>query len=286
MSSLSKKTKYSNTSRSETNLTDWSKNQWETGKADIGNFVDDFTQNNPFVAYAGKEVADLSPSEVKAREMAGTLGPRADVKYRTFDQFNPEVYYTPFEGEVVNAVSKAYDDDYASKIADNQARATRAGTYGGSRHGVMEAELARTSGDTKNRTLAEMRKQGYDDAAGRFQRDSDALYGQDVRNSDKDYNDNMKQIELFSRLGADEREIEQAKLLAERAKYDAADADKWKKFQVQLQTKLGLFSSTPMLTRTDQSGSGTTKYSDPLGELSNFSKAIGSTAQTIGGLFK
>lgn len=286
MSSLSKKQKSSSQSHSKTSLTDWSKNQWETGKADIGNFVDDFTNNNPFVAYEGKEVADLSPSELKAREMAGTLGPRADVKYRTFDQFQPEVYYNPYEGEVVNAVSKAYDDDYASKIADNQARATRSGTYGGSRHGAMEAELARTSGDTKNRALAEMRKQGYDDAAGRFQRDSDALYGQDVRDSDKDYNDSRSQIELYSRMGADERDIEQAKLLAERAKYDAGEADKWKKFQLQLQTKLGLFGSIPMLTETDQSGSSTTKYSDPIGELANFSKAIGSTAQTIGGLFK
>lgn len=298
-----KKTTQKQNSTSTTKLSDWSKSQYEAGKTDINDTVAKFNAK-PYVPYSGETVAGLSASEQRARQMADKFatdgatqvdGPDA-VQYRTFADFDSEEYYNPFEKDVVDSVSKSIDDNLTKSINDNQLRATSSGAYGGSRHGVADAELMRTAGQDKAAKVAELRYAGFNDAADRFERDSGNLYTAGTRNSDADYSarrDNAvrhdaaakEAIDMMASLGLGEREIEQARLLAEKAKYDDAYADEWKRFQVELQTKIGLFGSTPMMTDTTSTGTSTSKTSDPLGSIASITGGMGGLFTGLGGLF-
>lgn len=274
MSSFDKKTKTSQQATTTTNLTDDTKTAIQSGRDAINGVLGRFN-NDAYVPYGGPTVADLSANEVKARDMAGNLNPRAAVQYRTFDKFDPNAAMNPYEGAVVDAVGKRIDENLTKSINDNSLRATANGAYGGSRHGVADAELMRTANDDKAAVIADLRYKGYNDAADRFERESGNLYNADLRNSDAAYEDQFKTIDLLTKLGGTEREIEQAKLLAEKAKYDDAYADKWKRFQTELQTQIGLFGATPILTTTNSSGSSTSKTSDPIGTISSLANAAG-----------
>lgn len=283
MSSLSKKTKTASKNESSQELTDWSKAQMESGKADVRGVVDEYNAR-PNQAYGGPMVADLSADEQAARQMARDLDPRAAVEYRTFADFDPATYYNPFEREVVDSTAAYYDEALQKNISDNGLRATSAGAYGGSRHGVAEAELMRTSGMDKTKMMADMRYKGYNDAADRFERDSGNMYQAGVRNSDTAYGDSLNTIDMLSKLGAGQREIEQAKMLAEKAKYDEVAAEEWRRFQTKLQTEMGLFGSTPMLLNAKSSGSTTSKTSDPLGEAATYFKTAGEIGKMAAGM--
>jgi hypothetical protein len=71
----------------------------------------------------------------------------------------------------------------------------------------------------------------------------------------------MREAQFMNQLGMDDRAIEDAKLLAERAKYDDQAAEQWKRFQIELQTRIGLLGATPLLTNTQGTGSNTTSES-------------------------
>lgn len=284
MSSLSKKTKTNSNTTSTSELTDWSKNEKATREADILGSINNFNASaRP--TYSGATVADMSPDEVQAREMARSSTGRAPVDYRMFDQFDAGTYMNPYERDVVDATGAYIDENLTKSINDNSLRATSNGAYGGSRHGVADAELMRTAGMDKAAKMAELRYQGYNDAADRFERDSGNKYQADTRNSDVAYQDNLKKIDMLSQLGASEREIEQAKLLAAKAQYDEASADEWKRFQLEMGAKLGFYQSTPMLLNNKGTFAGTTKNSDPLGEAGSVLKLGQSAFDLFGNVF-
>lgn len=278
-----KKQKTTQSSTSTTDLTDWSKAEMAAGKSNIRGVVNDYT-SKPYVPFSGPMVADLSQDEQTARDMTRNMQPREAVNYRTFADFDPTTYYNPFEDEVVSATGQYFDEDLAGKISANQARATMAGSYGGSRHGVADAELNRTSLMDKTKMMADLRYKGYEDAASRFERESGSIYNKDVRNSDAAHSDTLQTIDMLSKMGAGEREIEQAKMLAEKAKYDEAAAEEWRRFQTKLQTEIGLFGSTPMLTTNKSSGTSTSKTSDPLGNIASIAGGVGGLFGGIGSI--
>lgn len=286
MSSLDKKTKTTQQATSSTDLTDWSKNEKATREGNILSDIQAFKATARPSAFSGATVAGLTPDEIAARDKTRALTGRDPVEYRTFADFDPATYYNPFEDEVVGAVNAGIDENLTKSINDNQLRATSHGAYGGSRHGVADGEMMRTAAQDKAAKLAELRYAGYNDAADRFTRDSDSIYSADVRNSDAGYNDKVQQIDMLAKLGADERDIEQARLLAEKAKYDDAAEDEWRRFNLELQTKLGFYQSTPMLTKNSSSGSSTSKTSDPIGQLSNLAGGAGGLFTGLDNVFK
>ncbi len=285
MSSLDRKTKNESTSTSTQALTEQSRADLEMGKADILGTINNFNTTNPIKSYEGQMVADLTPDQLMAREQARNLGPATEVQYRTFADFDPETYYNKFEDEVVAATGAYFDEDLAGKISANQARATQSGSYGGSRHGVADAELNRTSLMDKTKMMADLRYKGYDDAANRFERESGALYTKDRDNAVRHDDSVRSNIALLETLGASARDVEQAKLLAERAQYDEKAAEEWKRFGLELQTKIGLFGSTPMLTTQNSSRSSTTKVSDPLGQISQIAGGVGGAFTGVSNFF-
>lgn len=336
-----KKTKTESKSSSSTSLNDWSKNLFEGGMSNIMGTIDKFNTNTPYKPYTGSMVADLSGGERRAREYASTnLGSNAgmfgdaqnaiktgmasewnpqqvsstdvagpsQVSYREYNSGDEAKFMNPYKSQVVDATSAFMDETRNREMMQNQARATQSGAFGGSRHGVADAELMRTASMDKAGMLADLNYRGFNDSMDRFERESGKVYGANVRNSDVDYgarrdnavrrddtsrfnvgrNDDaaryrgeqqfrgagmlsdlagrqqdswMRETQLMNQLGMGERDIENAKLLAERAKYDDQAAEEWKRFQIELQTRIGLLGATPLLTNTQGTGSNTTSES-------------------------
>lgn len=302
MSSLSKKSKASHNATTTTSMTPDTQQRFDTQMGGITDVMKKF-MDKPHTPFAGPMVAGLSPSELRAREIAGGIngatqvqGPAA-VDYRTFDPARIEARMNPYQEQVVDRVSKFYDEDLQKKIQDNQSRATMSKAFGGSRHGIADAELMRTSQNDKAGIVSDLNFQGWESALGADERESANIYGAGVRNSEADYgarrdnavrnDDAVRQnVDMMNKLGMQEREIEQAKLLAEKAKYDEAANEAWKRLVFEIQTRFSQLGATPMLTTTNSSGSSTSKTSDPIGEISSMLKLGGSIADGFAGFFK
>lgn len=73
-------------------------------------------------------------------------------------------------------------------------------------------------------------------------------------------------VDQFARLGATEREIEQARLLAQRAEFDREAADALQRLQLELSVRNSILGQLPTLVNTNQqgttSGRTTTRTSD------------------------
>ena len=92
----------------------------------------------------------------------------------------------------------------------------------------------------------------------------------------------QQNAQLMRQLGLDDRQIEQARLDAQRAEFDRAAADRLQRLQLELQARTGLLGSTPMLTNQTSSGtaSGTssgTKSENGWGLSAGFTPADGLT---------
>jgi hypothetical protein len=85
-----------------------------------------------------------------------------DLRAAKLPDVNIREYMNPFEDEVVGRTLQ--DQDRQRQVALNEARTDLGGSWGGSRQGVYEAELARAALDRSARTAAEMRMAGYDRA--------------------------------------------------------------------------------------------------------------------------
>jgi hypothetical protein len=320
-----KKTKQSTTSSSSTSLNDWSKNLFEGGMSGIMGTIDKFNTDSPFKPYTGQMVADLSGGERQARQYASTnLGSTAgmfgdaenaiktgmatewnpeqvaaprEVSYRTFDADRVRQRTNPYERDVVDATGAYIDEQRDREMSMNQARATQSGAFGGSRHGVADAELMRTASMDKAGMLADLKYRGWNDAVAGDERETAGIFGADTFNSTGDFNARtfnagrndeasryrgeqqfrgagmlsdlagqkqdswMREAQMMNQLGMDERAISNAQLLAERAKFDDQAADDWRRFQLELQTRIGLLGATPLLTNTQGTGTGTASQS-------------------------
>jgi len=242
MSFGKKKSKTSQTqTQTQTNtLNDWSRNQFETQSQGMFDALKNYNQNSPFKAYTGQMVAGLSNGQQQARDLAGQSGFNATTDIAQ--------YYNPYEQDVVNAAGNYFDENLQGALSANQARATQAGAYGGSRHGVADAELMRTSGMDKANMMAGLRYQGFNDA-----RDTGFRADENRRAN----------VGMLEQLGANEREIQQATLLAQRAEFDREAKDQLDRLMMDLQIRQGIMSGTPMLTNTTGTGqaSGTSTQS-------------------------
>lgn len=331
------KTKQSSTQNqtSTTALTDWSRDQWQSQVDGIMGATNAFT-SRPYQTYDRPMVAGLSDTQRQARDMI-TAGSGADsmlgdaaaaaraggsmtwtpesvsstnvdgpaaVDYRTFDPSRVEARMNPYESQVVDAAGAYYDEQLGKRMSENQARATQSGAFGGSRHGIADAELQRTSNMDRSQMMADLRYRGWNDAVAGDERESGNLYNAGVRNSDVAYgarrdnavraddtsrfnasrndaasqfNSNQRlqeasilgslagqqnaqwaqQAQMLSQFGATEREIEQARLLADRAEFDRAAADELQRFMLDLQVRQSILGSTPLMTTNTGSGSST-----------------------------
>jgi len=310
MSFSSNKTKQkaqqSSSGTSTTTVDPWSKAQFEnqtSGIMDTAQGILGRTQqytDKPFRAYGGPMVANMSAGEQQAMSMAqagsgaggvlddavtaakaggsqtwtpeGVLGPDK-ISYRGFDADRVRQRYNPYERDVVDTNAAYMDEQLARSMTDTQARAAQQGAYGGSRHGIADAELRRTSNMDKAKMMADMRYRGYSDAVAGDERETQGVFGADQYNSSAGYQARMndaqrkdaaaqfgigqkfqeagilgslagqknatfgQQFDMLAKAGATAREIDQAKILASRAEFDREAKDELDKLMLELQAR-------------------------------------------------
>jgi hypothetical protein len=189
------KTKSSNTQT----LNPESRRNIQQGQANIRGLVN----NNPFQSYDGDMVAGLNDTQLRARDMFGdnmntgqglldqaaSMAEQAGgytperIEAQSFAEADLSQYMNPFQQEVIDAAANDINRHRDLSLNDNKTRAAHAGAFGGSRHGVIDAETNRAAGDTLARTTAQLRSDGFDRAAGLFGQDANRHMQADMANN-------------------------------------------------------------------------------------------------------
>jgi hypothetical protein len=229
------------------------------------------------------------------------------IQSQNFTDADISGYMNPYmENVISNALSDIDRREMAS--AENiDAQASRASAFGGSRQAIQQAENTRNFGEIAAKTAAQLRQQGYEDAASRVQADaqrqltadqynqSAGLRGADMRARSADQVANMagqlsdadmRAMQIESGLGAADREIEQQRLQAAYDDYLAGINDRYRRadYQIQLgQLTPNLQDSTNTQTTSGGSGIGGMIGQGLLGLASMPSGGVG--AGILGGLF-
>lgn len=147
---------------------------------------------------------NFTPTQVQAGQLAST-------------DISP--YTDPYEDEVVSRSLADLERMRAGAVAEGQGRATMSGAYGGSRHGIADAETNRGFLDQAGLLSSSLRSAGFRNAQDRAVGDIDRRYSADTFNSGQDLAgagvrlaagaDERANIGLMSDLGTQERAIAQ-----------------------------------------------------------------------------
>lgn len=92
----------------------------------------------------------------------------ADVNPMAFSQEALNQYLSPYQQQVIDATMASIAEDERRQQQDVIGNRVLRGAFGGDRSAVAQAELARTSGISRNQTLAELNNQNYAQALGMF----------------------------------------------------------------------------------------------------------------------
>lgn len=132
---------------------------------------------NPIHNPGGKSVydksSDLYDAAIRRTQQAMNYKPQ------TLDETSLAGYMNPYTRRVIDA--SVADMDRSRQMVQNQngAAATAAGAFGGSRHGLVEAETNRGFADQVGQLSSSLRQQGYNNAQAAAQND---LARQDAQN--------------------------------------------------------------------------------------------------------
>jgi hypothetical protein len=278
----------------------------------VDNTPDPFTQNmintaasnargfgeQAYTPYTGERVAGVSDMETNAlaNYMGNNVSNRGfveqglsmaqqgaqytpdQIQSQNFTDADISGYMNPYMENVIgNALSDIERREMAS--AENiDAQASKASAFGGSRQAIQQAENTRNFTEIAAKTAAELRSQGYEDAANRVQADaqrqltadqynqSAGLRGADMRArsaaqiadmagqlSDAD----LRAYGLESQYGQTQRELEQAQLDAMYNEAIRQYDDAYRRSNIEL----GILGGTPQIvdsnrTTTESGGMG------------------------------
>jgi len=271
-------------------LSDFSRQQYDTISGNVNRLM-----GQEFTPYSGQRVAGVSDLEREAgqtflgqtEDVRGLLGD-ATGRIQTGAQYTPEqiqaqsfanadlsAYTNPFQQQVIDAQLADIERQRGQTSERIDADASKAAAFGGSRQAIQQAESDRNFADIAAETGANLRSQGFQQAAAMYQQDAARQMQADLANqqagmsgaelrmrgagllgdmagrmSDAD----MREAAMRGSLGELERAQQQAELDAQYQSYLMAYDDPYRRAQIQL----GLLGETPMLqnNRATQTTSG------------------------------
>jgi hypothetical protein len=272
----------------DNSLDEFSRQQYNTISGNINQLM-----GQEFTPYSGQRVAGVNDLERDAintylQQSEGTRGLLGDATgmVQTGAQYTPEqvqaqnfanadlsAYTNPFQQQVIDAQLSEIERQRGQTAERIDADAAKSAAFGGSRQAIQQAESDRNFGDIAARTGADLRSQGFQQAAAMYQQDAARQMQADLANqqaglsgaqlrlrgagllgdmagqmSDAD----MREAAMRGSLGQLERGQEQAELDAQYQAYLMAYDDPYRRAQLQL----GLLGNTPMLQ--DSRGTQTT----------------------------
>jgi hypothetical protein len=167
--------------------------------------VDNMMSNAPVAAYEGPMSAGLAPSERGAMDYFGDLMRGGG----SFSGADLSGYMNPYLDEVLGATMSDINRQRDLAVGQTGDAAMRAGAFGGSRHGVAQAETERAYGDIAARTAAGLRGDAFNQAANLFGQDQQRMMqgafgaaqiggierGQEQLGLDRQYQDFLRQYQ-------------------------------------------------------------------------------------------
>jgi hypothetical protein len=135
--------------------------------------------NREFTQYGGERVAGMTPLQQRAMSgyenlQAGTeqYGQAADI-YSDMAQAQTDVsaYMNPYQQNVIDASLRTLGGAQEQALNMQGAQASAAGAFGGSRHGVAEAETRKAYGQQASDLVTNQMQAGYQNAQAAAQND-------------------------------------------------------------------------------------------------------------------
>jgi hypothetical protein len=171
----SSKTKTSSTSTSTPNVPSWIQGPYQGFAGQLGGLISGANSTPPTPigptnlqqqAFTG--AGNLTPNQGIMDAINGSRGlmgyTPSNVEAGQLANTDLSAYMNPYEDSVVQGTLGDIERMRQGAISGNQASATGAGAYGGSRHGVVDAETNRGALDIAGQTAAGLRQSGYQNA--------------------------------------------------------------------------------------------------------------------------
>lgn len=274
---MSKKKQTTKQSNNQT-IDPWSRNQWEQGRNDVQSMLD--------TGYQGSWGAtDMSDSERQAGDLIqdglgswrqgmgdargmveGANFTPGQLTPQTFADFDADTYVNPYADDIIRQttgdLSEARDRSRAQITSDTLANSA----YGGSRHGVREGMLDESYLDSVADMSAATRYNVWNQGADRFYQDvgndmNAQVYNNDQVNQGAEFD--LRRGGMLADMTGQERAFEDSDIgrlmnfgATERGIEDQAGQRQYNDYLTQLQTRMGLLGSTPILV--DSTGESTT----------------------------
>ena len=140
---------------------------------------------------AAGQAAGYNPTMVGAHQAQATLGNRGDIRNVTAGSFpggDMSQYMNPYTDQVIDRGMSDLQRQRQITMQDMGDRASAAGAFGGSRHGITEAETNRGFYDAAAGMTAGLRHQGFDTASGLMQQDMNRSMAAQQMNQGMDWN--------------------------------------------------------------------------------------------------
>jgi len=251
----------------------------------------DDVANQPYSPYTGEMIAQYDPLQLQGFDAyenavgtgSGTLNNALNILNNQNLNYTPdsvntrtmgstfEDYLNPYTGEVIDTTMADMERQRQMMMSDVAGSAQAANAFGGSRHGIAEAETNRGFADEMGQISAQLRDQGYNTAMQGFMGDSALMQQGDVANqsanlaaalsnseleqsaagmmagmSEQERSQAFGDAQMLVDVGAEKRSMDQAHLDLDYAKFLEEQEHPMKQLEV-LQSAFGI---TPQITST------------------------------------
>lgn len=253
-------------------------------KTETNNTIDPFSQgqittavnntrgilnDNPFQAFEGQTTAGINDTQraaqsqfqtnqgigTNALQQAGGLASQAgNFTAQTFAGADLNPFLNPFQQNVIDSTTGELNRQNNIALNDVNSNAQAAGAFGGSRHGLVEAEQRRNHGTNLSNTVAGLNAQNFNSAASLFGQDADrqvqaanlnlqgaGLLG-DIGTSLG--NENRANANTLNTFGQQEQATEQHALDVQRQEFLRGEDDPFRRAQIEL----GILGGVPTIT--------------------------------------
>ncbi len=297
----------SKTTQTQDNSIDpWSRRQYDQSAGNVRGLI-----GLPYQPYEGERVAGLTGDEMQARDMfrnqmgggTGLLDQAANqamqaggyrpqpISTQSFKDADMAAYMDPNTQNVIDQSIKGINRERDASMGQMNADAAKASAFGGSRHGIAQAETGRAYADVAAKTEAGLRSDAFNQAASMWQQDQGRQLNADVTNQQMGmqgaqlglqgagllgqigqgmHGMNMDNAGMLNQFGQQQRGIDQANLDAQYGEHMMGYNDRYRRAQMEL----GLLGGTPMIQ--DSTGSSTMRQSPGIGQMLGMGAQIGS----------
>lgn len=154
----------------------------------------------------------------RADTTMGTAASENQVSGPNFTAQNLERFQNPYQQNVIDQGVRQISDNMTQGRLQNQSRAALAGAFGGSRHGVIDAEGQKNAMSEMSDFIGSQLAQGYDKSVQQYNTD----FTQDMQAKGQNFNQGVTTANFLQNLG---KETQGAQIAAGDAQLRGADAD-------------------------------------------------------------